>query len=233
LDSLRKKPSGVLTIIIPRNCGMKIKEIISRPAQLAQRIDHYENRACQQIRREAEHFPHGRPPVRDSTGKVDRRSKVAPRITERKRLREAEEARRISEARLELALEASKAAFFRVGHGKKSGASEFADEPRSMVSLRRGRNYRRGVAKPVPCRRSRQIIEGKRTRSTGRRTISNSNIERFGPTANWRWILSQGRILRDAHGKALQMNWYPRGYHAAETGRRSPASRGTAVPGAG
>jgi len=134
------------------------KEIISR-LRNGERIDHYETVRVSKSG-EKRNISLTVSPVRDSTGRWTGASKVARDITERKRLREAEEARRISEARLELALGSFQGSLFEWDMERSRG--KWNSQMTSIYGFhsRRGRNYREEWRKPVPCRRSRQIIEG-------------------------------------------------------------------------
>jgi PAS domain S-box-containing protein len=191
-----------ITIIIPPELRDEEKEIISR-LRNGERIDHYETVRVSKSG-EKRNISLTVSPVRDSTGKVTGASKVARDITERKRLREAEEARRISEARLELALEASKAAFFEWDMERSRGkwnsqmTSIYGFTPAGEEIT--AEEWRSLFHADDLARLLKEADEVYRTKDDFQ-----FEYRAVRPDRKLRWILSQGRILRDAHGKALQM----------------------------
>jgi PAS domain S-box-containing protein len=202
-----------ITIIIPAELRGEEKQIIKR-LRNGERIEHYEtvrvNKSGQRL-----NISLTVSPVRDSSGKIIGASKVARDVTEQKRIEEAEEARQTSEARLELALEASKAAFFEWDLERKRG--KWNSEMRAIYDFTpAGEEITDGewlsLFHPDDVSRLREEA-GKFYQSQDEFQFEFRAVR---PGRPLRWMLSRGRIVRDATGKAVRMI----GIHADITQRK-------------
>ena len=202
-----------ITIIIPAELRDEEKEIIRR-LKNGERVEHYEtvriNKSGQRL-----NISLTVSPVRDSSGKIIGASKVARDVTEQKRIEEAEEARQTSEARLELALEASKAAFFEWDLEKQRGKwnsqmaaiYDFTPAGEEITD-----EEWRSLLHPDDVSRLREEA-GQFYRS---KDEFHFEFRAVPPGRPLRWMLSRGRIVRDASGKAVRMI----GIHADITQRK-------------
>ena len=199
-----------ITIIIPPELRDEEKEILKRLGK-GERIEHFGT-----IRRTKSgkrlNISVTISPVRDSRGKIVGASKVARDITERKL---AEEAERRSEARLELALEASRAGFFewdivnRRGQWNSqltaiydftpAGEGITAAEWNSLFHpddrIRLAQEYE-------------EVLERKDEFHFEFRALRSNHPVR--------WISSRGRVIRDENGKPIRLI----GIHVDITQRR-------------
>ncbi len=141
--------------------------------------------------------------ARHASGQLKHFISVVEDITERKA---AEEAQRASEARLELALEASKTALFEWDIEKQSG--KWNPQMTAIYGFQPKSEY-------ITAEEWSGLFHSEdvnRLRAEAERFLANKEKKQFDfefrttkPDGETKWILSHGRILRDLNGKAVRL----------------------------
>jgi len=188
-----------ITILIPPELEPEEATILRR-LRLGERIEHFETvRVTKSGKRVDVSLTIS--PVRDSRGRVTGASKIARDITDRKRI---EDALRESRAQLTLALESSRTAMFDWDVVERRGA--WNDQLATIYDFNPADTYitvEEWVKLFHP-----QDVE-RLTQEFGRAIKEQDKFQfefrTIRPDGEIRWILSHGRIVRDAHGNAIRM----------------------------
>ncbi len=189
-----------VTILIPLELRDQESEILRR-LRRGERVDHFETI---RVTKSGERLNISLTisPVRDSKGRIIGASKVARDITERRRF---EDALRESQAQLMLALESSRTAMFDWDLVELRG--KWNEQLGSLYEFHPGDSItqEQWIGLLHPDDRDR-LTEEARVATEGQDQFQfqfEFRTVRLG--GEIRWILSHGRIVRDASGKAIQM----------------------------
>ena len=190
-----------ITIIIPPELRDEEAQILRR-LRNGERIDHFETVRVGKSGKRID-VSLSISPVRNSRGQIVGASKIARDITERKQV---EEALRESQSLLALALDSSKTAIFdwdvvnQQGRWNPQMAAIYDFQPRGEY---------------ITAEEWRTLFhpdDVARLASKAQATWRDENQDKFGfefrtvrGDGQTRWILSQGRTVRDANGRALRM----------------------------
>jgi PAS domain S-box-containing protein len=165
-----------------------------------ERIEHFETVRVTKFGRKL-HVSLTISPVRDSKGHVIGASKIARDISDRKRI---EDALRESQAQLTLALESSRTAIFDWDIAERRGvwnaqmAALYDFNPaESYITAEQWRKLFHPLDVDRLTREYERLAKGVDKFQFEFRTIR--------PDGEIRWILSHGRIVRDAHGNAIRL----------------------------
>ena len=201
-----------ITLIIPPERSDEEAQILEK-LRRGERIEHYETvRVTKSGRRINVSLTIS--PIRNPEGQVIGASKIGRDITARKQV---EEALRESQAQLALALDSSHTAIFdwdivnRLGLWNSQMAAIYGFQPRAeRISAEEWR------AQFHPEDRERVVAEAHALWNDKDQDRFNFEFRAVRPDGQTRWILSQGRIVRDSQGRALRMV----GTHSDVTERR-------------
>jgi len=188
-----------VTIIIPPELREQETRILAR-LRAGERIEHFEtirmNKAGTRLNVSLTISP-----MRDSRGRVIGASKIARDITERKKV---EAALRDSQTQLALALESSNTAMFDWDLGERRGSwnPQMAaiygyNPPNAFITANEWQNLFH------PEDAARLVEEAQRAYKD--QDQFHFEYRAIRPSGETRWILSHGRIVRDADGNALRM----------------------------
>jgi PAS domain S-box-containing protein len=188
-----------ITILIPTELRAEENEILRR-LRSGERIDHFETIRLTKAGKRL-NISLSISPIRDATGHIVGASKIARDITERKRV---EEALHDSQTQLALALESSRTAIFdwdvvnRRGRWNSQMTALYNFTPAGEFVTP---DEWRGLFHPDDVPRLLQEAEIA-TRSADKFQFEFRTSRSAQKT---KWILSQGRIVRDPQGRALRM----------------------------
>jgi len=190
-----------ITLIIPPELQQEEKQILAR-LRAGQRIDHFETvrvtKSGQKLNVSLTISP-----IRDSKGRIIGASKIARDITESKRI---EQALRDGQAQLSLALESSRTAMFdwdvsqRLGSWNAQLAAIYEFNPKDQYIT-----DAEWQALFHPEDRERLVQEHQAGLSNSKTDLFHYEFRTVPRNGKFRWILSHGRFVRDAYGKAVRM----------------------------
>ncbi len=190
-----------ITILIPSELRDEETQIISR-LRRGERIEHYEtirvNKSGDRLNVSLTISP-----LRDSKGRVIGASKIARDVTQRKKV---EAALRESQAQLALALESSRTAMFdwdvveRRGPWNPQMAAIYGFNPAGKYITAHEWN-----SLFHPDERERLREEAERALNDPTRDQFQFEYRTIRPDGDLRWILSHGRLVRDANGVVVRM----------------------------
>lgn len=195
-----------ITILIPLELHAEETSILQR-LRRGERIDHFETIRVTKSG-ERRNISLSISPLRNSQGRVVGASKIARDITEKKRIEEAktraEEALRESQTQLALALEASRTAIFDWDIEREQG--KWNEQMANLYDFDPGHDH-------ITAEQWRSLFhpgDVQRLTDEFAATLKNANKFQFEfrairPDGCIRWILSHGRIVRDATGKAVRL----------------------------
>jgi PAS domain S-box-containing protein len=188
-----------ITLLIPPELHAEENTILARLGR-GERIEHFETVRVTKFGRKL-HVSLTISPVRDSKGHVIGASKIARDISDRKRI---EDALRESQAQLTLALESSRTAIFDWDIAERRGvwnaqmAALYDFNPaESYITAEQWRKLFHPLDVDRLTREYERLAKGVDKFQFEFRTIR--------PDGEIRWILSHGRIVRDAHGNAIRL----------------------------
>ena len=188
-----------ITLLIPPELHPEEDTILAR-LRRGERIEHFETvRVAKSGKRLDVSLTIS--PVRDLKGHVIGASKIARDISDRKRI---EDALRESQAQLTLALESSRTAIFDWDIVEKRGM--WSDQMAALYDF----NPAAGYISAEEWRKLFHPLDVDRLAHEYERIAKNVDKFQFEfrtirPDGEVRWILSHGRIVRDAHGNAIRL----------------------------